>query len=77
MPEPIEPLGWYIVGEDKNYYIAAIVKKYPDPKDTGIAEHIEAFDFVKNLFHAGTPVHAVRIDESEARKSSGHKIMRD
>jgi hypothetical protein len=74
MADTEKPLGWYIVGEQNNYYIVEIVKKYISPTDEMSAEHAAGFTFVRELFHAGTPVHAVRITEEQAIASSGHKL---
>jgi hypothetical protein len=77
MSDDEKPMGWYIVGEDNNYYIVEIIKKFADKESAGSApsaEYLDAFKLVKELFRSGTPVHAVRIDEDDVVQFSGHKL---
>ncbi|MDB5480207.1 MAG: hypothetical protein JWO83_1260 [Caulobacteraceae bacterium] len=74
MSDDEKPMGWYIVGEDSNYYIVEIIKKFSGKESAPSAEYQDAFKLVKELFHSGTPVHAVRIDEDDVLQFSGHKL---
>lgn len=77
MADDEKPMGWYIVGEDNNYYIVEIIKNFAgteDAESAPSAEYLDAFRLVKELFHSGTPVHAIRIDEDDVLQFSGHKL---
>ena len=72
MSREIKPISWYSVGDNNNYYLVATIKEYLE--NSKIVELIEGYDLVKARFHEGTPVHAVKISEEVAIKSSGHRI---
>jgi hypothetical protein len=74
MSDDEKPMGWYIVGDDNNYYIVEIIKKFASTESAPSTEYLDAFKLVKELFRSGTPVHAVRIDEDDVVQFSGHKL---